>query len=357
MERSEGNRDPPRRQIAGFSLQGAKNRPRDSRCAHASLAELPPASRCPPVRAQPSPAQAHRLGSAPHRTAPRPRRPPGPRAGPAALPAPAAPAALTHSALRPPAGSAGTSCPAPAAGSGRRSRPCCAERRGGAGRAAAGHGTRHRPPAARGSLGLVVPSRPGRAGVGLAVLASCVYKTAAAKEERVSHHRGYSSAGGAPPERWDTGKPVWWISQIWGGALRESKPGSEEGWIRLWGRSDPALKESKPGSEEGRTRLWGRSDPAVKESKPGSSPVCAAEAEQAAAHRSPQSPVLYPPGGAVTLLDWSISSYTSWALSEHCQLKKKGIILFPMLAKKKWNKAPSCHVKRYPLIRKRTEEL
>lgn len=188
MERSDGNRDPPRRQMAGFRLQGAKTRPRDSRCAHASLAELPLASRCPPVRAQPSPDQAHRLGSARHRAAPRPRRPPGPRAGPAALPAPAA---LTHSQCAAASSRVCRDFLSSPCGRFRSAKP--AMLRGAAGRSEAGRRrARHpdRPPAARGSMGLVVPSGPGRAGVGLAVLASCVYKTAAAKEERVSHHRG-----------------------------------------------------------------------------------------------------------------------------------------------------------------------
>lgn len=114
-----GPRGPrPAREADGrFSRQGGKAQPRGSRCAHTSPAELPLPSRCRPARAQPSPALARRLRTAA-------------RAGLAALPAPAVPGAVTHGALRPPAGSAGTSCPAPAGGSSRRSRPCCARRRG-----------------------------------------------------------------------------------------------------------------------------------------------------------------------------------------------------------------------------------
>lgn len=110
----------------GSSRQGlAYGEGKPSRGAHAVP---PPAcrscrSRPAALPAGPSTPQLRPTGSAPPHTASQPRRPPRSRR--------AAPGAPTHSAPPLPPGSAGTSCPAPAGGSGRRSRPCCAQRRGG----------------------------------------------------------------------------------------------------------------------------------------------------------------------------------------------------------------------------------
>lgn len=119
----------------GSSRQGlAHGEGRASRGAHAVLTPACGAAARVPLPSRPGPA----TGSAPQ-PSPQPRRPPRSRR--------AVPGAPTHSAPRLPPGSAGTSCPAPAGGSGRRSRPCCAQRRGGP-RPGPAPGTAPRRPAA-----------------------------------------------------------------------------------------------------------------------------------------------------------------------------------------------------------------
>lgn len=104
----------------------------------------------PPGRAQPSPAQAHRLRSA-ARAPGRPHRPPRSRRGRGTnSQCAAASSRLCRDFLSGPCGRFRSAKPA----------MLCAA----AGRAAAGRGTRHRPPAARGSLGLVVACSAEQAG-------------------------------------------------------------------------------------------------------------------------------------------------------------------------------------------------